>query len=181
LRREADPERIERFMERLGREARGPMRIYFTGGATAVLLGWRPETIDVDVRFEPERSEVFAALPRLKIELDLNIELASPQDFLPELPGWRDRSRFVAAHGEVQFFHYDFYAQTLAKIERGHARDLDDVRAMFRSGLVDPGRLVALLDEVRSEFGRYPAVDFEALREQVEAAVRAASQEEADG
>ena len=28
--------------------------IYVTGGATAVLEGWRGSTIDVDVRFEPE-------------------------------------------------------------------------------------------------------------------------------
>jgi hypothetical protein len=52
---------------------------------------------------------------RLKSELDLNVELASPADFIPPLPGWRERSRLIAREGALTFFHYDFYAQALAK------------------------------------------------------------------
>lgn len=167
MRREVDVSRVKRFMLRIGQEARGAVRVYLTGGACAVLLGWRPTTIDVDVRFEPERPEVFAGLPRLKAELDLNIELASPQDFIPELPGWRERSVFVDSHGNAQFFHYDFYAQALAKLERSHDRDLDDVRAMVKRGLVEPARLLPLLDQVLEEAGRYPAIDFDSFRERV--------------
>ena len=37
--------RIERFMRALGSETRGSGRVYFTGGATAVLYGWRTSTI----------------------------------------------------------------------------------------------------------------------------------------
>ena len=33
---------------------------------------------------------IFQAIAKLKRELNINIELASPQDFLPLLPGWRD-------------------------------------------------------------------------------------------
>ena len=171
MRREVDVSRVESFMLRIGQEARGPLRVYLTGGACAVLLGWRPATIDVDVRFEPERPEVFAGLPRLKLELDLNIELASPQDFIPELPGWRERSEFIGSHGSAQFFHYDFYAQALAKLERGHDRDLDDVRAMLSRGLVEAPRLLPLLDQVREQVGRYPAIDFDSFRERVRKAV----------
>jgi hypothetical protein len=36
-----DAERIHRFMRALGREADHPARVYLTGGATAVLSGWR--------------------------------------------------------------------------------------------------------------------------------------------
>ena len=38
----------------------------------------------------------------------------------------------------MTFRHYDLYAQALAKVERGHARDLADVEAMLERGLVDP-------------------------------------------
>jgi hypothetical protein len=33
----------------------GDTRIYFTGGATAVLYGWRASTIDVDLKIVPDR------------------------------------------------------------------------------------------------------------------------------
>ena len=57
----------------------------------------------------------------------MNIELAAPDQFIPELPEWRDRSQFIESIGKVDFYHYDFYSQALAKLERGHDRDLKDV------------------------------------------------------
>lgn len=56
---------------------------YLAGGATAVLVGWRATTIDVDVALEPEQDELLRELPRIKSELQVNVELASPRDFIP--------------------------------------------------------------------------------------------------
>ncbi len=74
----ADAERIHRFMRALAESARQDGRVYFTGGATAVLLGWRPTTIDVDLRFVPEQDVLLRAIPTLKEQLQINVELASP-------------------------------------------------------------------------------------------------------
>ena len=49
MRHETNRERVERLMAGLGRAAREPGRIYFTGGVSAVLLGWREMTADVDL------------------------------------------------------------------------------------------------------------------------------------
>ena len=73
--------------------------------ATAVLLGWRPTTIDIDVRWEPERDELFRAIPTIKEELQVNIEAAWPFDFIPEPPGWRDRCRFIVAGPTPELRH----------------------------------------------------------------------------
>src|SRR5919201_178901 len=70
-----------RLMRALGDAARREGDCYLTGGATAVLLGWRPTTLDVDIRVEPEQDEVLRALVRIKEELAVNVELASPADF----------------------------------------------------------------------------------------------------
>jgi hypothetical protein len=51
----ADAERIRRFMRELGAASSRPARVYLTGGATAVLLGWRTSTIDVDLKMVPEQ------------------------------------------------------------------------------------------------------------------------------
>src|SRR5215212_8592940 len=96
---------IKEFMRALGRAARGPARVYLTGGSTAVLFGWRDSTVDIDLKFVPEADELFRALPELKERLNVNVELASPPDFIPELPGWHDRSIFIAREGNIDFFH----------------------------------------------------------------------------
>lgn len=87
MRRDVDAERLGAFLKALGAAARGEATVYLVGGATAVLHGWRTGTIDVDLKLEPDRDELLHALPRLKEELEMNVELASPDGFLPELPG----------------------------------------------------------------------------------------------
>ena len=103
MRQVADAERIRRFMQEFGAAAEVATRVYFTGGATAVLLGWRTSTIDVDIKMEPDSDAMFRAIPRLKESLQLNVELASPVDFIPVRPGWEDRSPFVAQEGRAAF------------------------------------------------------------------------------
>lgn len=124
-------------MERLGTSARTESRVYLTGGATAVLHEWRPQTVDIDLSLEPEQDAVLRAIPRLKEALHVNVELATPAPFIPELPGWRDRSAFEATHGRLHFYHYDFYAQALSKIHRSLPKDLEDVSAMLDRSLTE--------------------------------------------
>ncbi|HXH06758.1 MAG TPA: hypothetical protein VNI83_09215 [Vicinamibacterales bacterium] len=169
MRRLADAERVRRFMRALADEARAPGRVYFTGGATAVLLGWRESTIDVDVRFVPEHDTLLRAIPRLKEQLELNVELASPADFIPVRPGWEARSPFIAQVGPLAFHHFDLYAQALAKLERGHTQDLLDVEAMLARGLIEPERALEYFAAVEDDLYRYPAIDPPTFRQAVHA------------
>jgi hypothetical protein len=142
--------------------------MYLTGGATAVLAGWRESTVDVDVRFEPDSDEALSRIRDLKEELAVNVELASPLDFLPPLEGWRDRSPFRFREGNLEVFDFDPYSQALSKLERGFELDLADVRSMIASGQVEPGRLLELFEAIESELFRFPAVDPATLRTSVE-------------
>lgn len=168
VRAQTNAEKVRRFMREVGRETSGPGRIYLTGGATAVLVGWRDATVDIDLKADPEPTGLFEAIARLKEALDLNVELAAPDAFIPPLPGWRERSRFIDSFGAVQFFHYDLYSQALAKIERGHARDLRDVHQMLDRGLIEPGELRALFQAIVPGLVRYPSVEPSAFREKLE-------------
>ena len=173
MREPTEAARVTDLMKRLGVESRGPGRIYLVGGASAVLLGWRAATVDVDLKLDPEPAGVFEAVARAKNALNINVELAAPDDFMPALPGWRERSLFIDRHGSVDFFHYDFYAQALAKVERGHERDLLDIDAMHRQGLIEPDRLTALFSEIEPALIRYPAIEPASFRDRVEAAAAA--------
>lgn len=160
---------MDRFLAALGRAARGPGAVYLTGGATAITYGWRERTIDIDLRLDPEPAGAFEAIARLKDELAVNVELASPMDFLPEVPGWRERSVFVAQHGPVAVYHYDPVSQVLAKLARGYERDLDDGRAIVRAGLTTRRAVVEAFDEIRANLVRYPRLDAATLDARVRA------------
>jgi len=170
----ADADRLRRFLSALGREAREETALYLTGGATAVLLGWRESTVDADILMVPESDALFRALPRIKEELHINVEVASPAHFIPELPGWKERSLFIAREGRLTAYHYDPYAQALAKIQRAHAKDRADVAELFRRGLVAPERLRQLFDAISAQLHRYPAIDPGAFRRRVEEALASA-------
>lgn len=104
MRRPVDENVVRAFLRSFGEAAKEESRVHFTGGVSAVLLGWRSTTVDLDILVIPEQDSLFRAIPRLKESLHLNVELASPADFIPELPGWQERSLFIAKGEEVVLF-----------------------------------------------------------------------------
>jgi len=155
-------------MEALAQASETASRVYFTGGVSAVLLGWRNTTIDVDLKLVPDSDELLRAIPVLKEKLSLNIELASPDQFIPELPGWRERSVFIDQIRRLSFFHYDFYSQALSKLERAHVKDLLDAQEMLRRGLIERDELLRLFAAIEPDLYRYPALDPPSFRAAVE-------------
>lgn len=168
MRQLADSTRIERFMRELGRVAREEARVYLTGGATAVLEGWRDTTIDVDIKLVPDRDELLREIPRIKEDLDVNVELAAPSDFIPVPKGWEDRSPLIRKEGKLTFRHFDPVSQALAKAERGHDQDLRDVREMVDRGMVDPTEVHARFAEIEPDLYHFPAIDPTTFRKAVE-------------
>jgi hypothetical protein len=168
MRKLADSTRIERFMRELGRAVDAEGRVYLTGGATAVLYGWRETTIDVDIKLIPDSDEILRQIPRLKEELDLNVELAAPSDFIPLPRGWEERSPLIRREGNLSFHHFDPVAQALSKAERGHAQDIRDVQEMVATGLVNPEDVRTQFDLIEVELYRFPAIDPASFRAAVD-------------
>lgn len=168
MREVADRARIEAFLAALAREATGDTDVYLVGGTSAVLVGWRPTTIDIDLVIRPESDPMLRAIPGLKERLSLNVELASPDQFIPVPAGWEERSPVIVRIGRVTFHHYDFTAQALAKIERGHARDLADVEAMRARGLITSAEVRRQFDLLEPLLYRFPAIDPPSFRRAVD-------------
>ncbi|MFM7182292.1 MAG: DUF6036 family nucleotidyltransferase [Verrucomicrobiales bacterium] len=168
MRQPLDIDKLKAFMVAMGGRTKGPGKIYLTGGATALLHGWRSMTVDVDIKADPEPSGYFESIAMIKDELSVNVELASPSDFIPELPDWRERSLFIARHGQLDFYHYDPYSQALSKLERGHGRDHADVESMLHNGLIEKKLLMVLFSGIEPALIRYPALDPESFRNTVE-------------
>ena len=70
-----------------------------------------------------------------------------------------DAARVLRLLGPIEVHHFDFYSQALAKIDRGHERDLSDVEAMKTRGLIEPQRLQQFFHEIEPALIRYPAID----------------------
>lgn len=173
-----DKRKLEQFMQAIGSRATSPGVVYLVGGSTALLLGIREQTIDVDIKLDPEPGGVFQAIADLKNSLGINVELAAPDQFLPPLPGWRDRSPFIQSIGLVAFRHFDLYSQVLAKIERGHSQDLPDARAMMNLAGLQTDELIRLAIAIRPELIRYPGVDPNDLQLKLEEFLRTYGQDE---
>lgn len=169
MRRNVTALKLQQFMEELARRGRGRGSVFFTGGATALHFRMREQTIDIDIKLDPEPEGVFEALAELKNKLDLNVELASPADFIPVAPDWRERSIFVAQVGHIGFYHFDLCAQILSKIERGHVQDLSDARGFLDHGEIDSQRLWTYFERIKPMLLRYPAIDPDSFESKLKA------------
>jgi len=151
LRPPVDRQRVEEFLEALGREFEGTGRVYLVGGTTLVYAGLREQTLDVDLTFEVESTSHGAfvrAVRALKDRLRVNVEEVSPGDFIPLPPGSADRTRYIGRYGRLDVFHFDPYSTALSKVERGRAEDFEDVLALLDHGWLEWLRLAELFQNI---------------------------------
>jgi hypothetical protein len=140
-------------------------RVYLTGGASAILLGWRDSTAAIDLKLFPPNERVLRSIAAVKKRLGIGVQPPPRDGFIPELPGWEERSRLI----EGTFFHFDFYSQCLTQLERDYQKDRDDAQRMVDAGLVEPQRLRELFQAIEPALIRYPVIHPPAFRRQVEA------------
>jgi hypothetical protein len=162
-------ESLQALMQELARSV-GRQRacdVYLVGGGTAVLQGWRDSSVDADLY--SAQDEVFRDVQAIKDRLQVNIERARPEDFVPPLPGSSARHVFIETIGKVSFHHYDPCAQVLAKVARGFDRDLRDARAFLDTGMVNAEQLRQLVAGIpAADWARYPRYSPAAVRKAVE-------------
>jgi hypothetical protein len=159
VREEITKQHLVLLMKELARTAprQGAHRVFLVGGGTAVYLGWRRSSVDVDLHSDQE--VVFRNIQEIKERLHINIEFARPEDFVPPLEGTEGRHVFIEKLGAVAFYHYDPYAQLLSKVIRGFQRDLEDAQRFLESGMVDPQKFRTLVAAIPdSAYARYPSL-----------------------
>lgn len=154
MRQRTDQARLTSFLNALGRRVRRPIRFYLVGGSVLIDLGLRVSTLDIDYVADADNpaalAELEQAIRTLKDELDVNVELASPADFLPIPPSVLGRSRFVAQYGQLSVYYYHLASLVIAKAARGLEQDLADAERLIRAGEVDWSDVEATWWEVRA-------------------------------
>lgn len=66
MRLEVNSDRLMKFMSDFGREVAQEGQVFIVGGGSAILIGWRETTIDVDLKIIPETDSIFHAIQRIK-------------------------------------------------------------------------------------------------------------------
>ena len=162
MRPNVDKKAIESFLQQLGRTFRKPGRLYLVGGAALVHAGVRAgftQVIDIQVGGANE-GDLIISIQRLIQQMQINIEFASPKDFIPLPSQWEAHAQYVGRYGEVEVFYFDFYSIALSKIERGTTRDIEDVKLLVQQQRIGLDELDAAYQEVFAQLGkgRYPKV-----------------------
>ncbi|HXL35928.1 MAG TPA: DUF6036 family nucleotidyltransferase [Ktedonobacteraceae bacterium] len=157
-----DKAAIESFLQQLGRTFHKQARLYLVGGAALVHLGVRPgftQYIDIQVGGTNE-GELIVAIQRLIQQMQVNVEFASPADFMPLPSQWETHARFIGRYGMIDVFYFDFYSIALSKTEQGNQRDIADVKLLVQQGIITLNELDTAYQEVLSQLGkgRYPRI-----------------------
>ena len=161
-------------MKSVGKVLKKNATFYLTGGSTAILFGFREGTIDIDIAGDMD--ELFSHIPKLKEQLQINVELAKPTDFIPSLPAEKKRHILIGNFGKATFLHFDPYSQAFAKIVRGHQTDMTDVKALFHEGLVDAVKLNEMVKNLPDrQFMKYPRLNRGAVERAVESFTKIAN------
>lgn len=158
MRPNVDKGQIENFLKNLGRAFRKPGRIYLVGGAALVHMGIRSgstQDIDVDVRAADE-DEMMESIRQLKDKMQVNVEFASPGDFIPLPKQWEQHAKYVGRYGTIDVFYFDFYSIALSKIQRGSTRDINDVKLLLQQGIITLPELDTAYNEILPQVGKRP-------------------------
>ena len=156
MRQRVGRQEIEQFLIQTGR-TRQPGRLYLTGGAALVHKGIRPgQTLDIDIHITLDPTNLTAQVAQLKQRLNINIEFASPGDFIPLPHSWETRSEFIRRYDQVDAFYFDWYSITLSKMQRANRQDVVDIQLLIRQGYVDVTELDILYKDVLAKIERPP-------------------------
>lgn len=139
------------FLQRLGECYRRPGQVYLVGGSSLILVGGKESTLDIDLQFtvDPaDHGDFIRCLRQVSRELNLAVEQASPEQFIPLPAGYQERSQFIGRYAALDVFHFDFYSLALSKLYRGNQKDFTDVLAMVRRQIISFVRLEGYYQEI---------------------------------
>lgn len=156
MRQSVGQQEIEQFLVQIGRTRRAG-RLYLVGGAALVHRGIRPgRTLDIDIQITVDPANLADQIAQLKQRLNMNIEFASPGDFMPLPTQWEARSQFIKRYGQVDVFYFDWYSLALSKTQRASQQDIIDAQLLARQGFIDVAELDRLYQDVLNKIGQPP-------------------------
>lgn len=142
---------LKRFLRQLGHCYRHSGRVYLVGGSSLIIVTAKASTLDIDLQFDvpaEHHGEFIRCLREVSRRLQVPVEQASPDQFIPLPTGYQDRHQFIGRYGLLDVFHFDFYSIALSKLHRGNEKDFADVIQMVQNQLITLPKLRNYFHEV---------------------------------
>jgi len=149
---------LTNFLNQLAGCYRRGGRLYLVGGSSLLLAASKTSTLDIDIKIEtsPENyGEFVRCLRQVSRQLQMPVEEASPDQFIPLPSGYAERHRFIGRYGSLDVFHFDFYSMALSKIHRGNEKDFADVTVMIDRNLIDLAQLRAYFEDILPQMATF--------------------------
>lgn len=148
------------------------IRCYFSGGGTAVLMGWRESTIDIDIFLTDDKGQDASGpyashIEKLKNKLQINIEFASPLLFIPVSHDWQKEAIYIQKFQRVAYFHFPLVYQLISKILRGYETDLQDAHNIIEHQNISQTKVLERVIRLKDQWPRYN-LSFEIVKSRIE-------------
>jgi hypothetical protein len=146
-----DAQILVAFLQHLGKSYQHTGTIYLVGGSSLLLVTSKASTFDIDLQFSipvEYHAEFIECIHRISREMQIPIEQASPDEFIPLPAGYENRHRYIGRYGNLEVFHFDFYSVALGKLNRGTEKDFSDIAQMIQAGVIRLPELETYFQEI---------------------------------
>lgn len=153
-----DQARLGAFLQRLGDLLDRPGVIFLLGGSSLTWHGVKRETADVDIGLDEAEADPVPLLDAATQAADLieaRLDVMRMTELLPLPEGYAERAEEAIELGNLRVYHFDPYSIALTKLARSAEKDIIDVAAMLRAGLIDCAMLRHHFESVLARYRRH--------------------------
>lgn len=130
-------QRIQEFLEELGKRYPKEATLLLLGGSALCLLGSPRPTLDIDyVGNDLRKNELQRLIDLVAEEMQVDIEPVPIEQFVPVPPDAESRWLTVGRYGSIDVFIMDPYTIALSKLDRGFDTDIEDILFLLRQNLI---------------------------------------------
>jgi hypothetical protein len=89
-------------------------------------------TLDIDVVIEAsDEDEMITAIRRLVEQMQINVEFASPADFIPIPSQWAAHAKYIGRYGKIDAFYFDKLQPALLRATNDQPLSVAQKRKLF--------------------------------------------------
>ena len=137
-----DRKRLQAFLERLNMALDQPGQFF----CLAILLhgeALKQESADIDLQIVETDDPIplLDAIAQAGDFIETRVDVMRLAQEMPLPEGYEERAEPAADFGKLTVYHFDPYSIALTKLARSATKDINDIEAMLRSGLIDCERL----------------------------------------
>jgi hypothetical protein len=138
LKTSINSEKINNFLEELGKLSLGKDSLILLGGSALCLLGSDRSTLDIDyVGDDLKKTPLDKLLLDIANKMQLDIEAVPIEKFIPISTHDFNNNLHFGSFGEIEVFILNPYIIAMTKLDRGFETDIEDIVFLLGKGIIN--------------------------------------------